>query len=171
MQSSVWMSWYGPCAWALDASEHNKGQIWGQGSAGGTNNTNCILSSRRAASLGQPWHSTPRKDADFVHGLQRESMSTSLLLPRRLHQGVRRIQKETHANRTAPCRKRALVIKRRNSWRNIKDLLTNLDTKSWAVICTGLWWYWACFTSSKGLPCYWCLIEKDQHKLTWAVIY
>lgn len=34
--------------------------------------------------------------------LAEESMSTSLLLPHRLHQGVRWIYKEAHANRTAP---------------------------------------------------------------------
>lgn len=64
--------------------------------------TNSTFGSRGAAFIGQPWHSAPLKDADFVHALQRASMSTSLFLPCGLRQGVRWIYKEAHANRTAP---------------------------------------------------------------------
>lgn len=113
---------------------------WRAGSAGKTNNTNSTLSSSRAAFLGQPWHSTPLKDADFVHALQRESMSTSLLLPRGLHQGVRWIYKEAHANPTAPLQdcerwpgvgKVCIQLQERNY--KEKTTMTNLDTSCYTV--------------------------------------
>lgn len=86
----------------LIASIHNTGQMEGQGLTAGTNQMNSIVSSGGATFLGQPWHSAPLKHADFVHALQRASMSTSLFLPCRLHQGVRWIYKEAHANGPAP---------------------------------------------------------------------